>query len=67
MSLQYYFILGMLIMLTLKVIECFPTIMKDLLFNLEKGLCWGERSLLGNVYPSQWFSDLQAVLIFRNY
>lgn len=43
MSLWNYLILGMLILLTLKVIECLPTIMKDLLFN------FGERPLLGTV------------------
>lgn len=61
MSLWNYLILGMLIMLTLKVIECLPTIMKDLLFNLEKGLCWGLFSLLSDSLTFKLFSVLEIV------
>lgn len=61
MSLWYYFILGMLIMLTLKIIECLPTIMKDLLFNLEKGLCWGIFIFLDGSLTFKLFSFLEII------
>lgn len=61
MSLWNYLILGMLIMLTLKVIECLSTIMKDLLFNLERVLCWGLFSLPNDSLTFKLFSFLEIV------